>query len=402
VRILVVYPDTFDRASFARLATHDFLFFDDAPSHWRPDPAFDPVDYLDRCLAFAKREKVDAVVSTHDLGDLIAAIVARELGLRGPSPEAVFLCLHKYYGRQREADPIRCTALPLFETPPPIAYPAYFKPPWLKLGLLGFKLENDDDLRRALEVARAEYPAWSRQYAPLFARAVDIEKYPLAGADVMLIEEFIEGPQVTVEGWVRGGRVNIWAITDTNTYRGTRVIDNFSLPSRWDGETQEAMARYAADAITRMGFDNGFFNAELWKTANGLRLTEVNGRAAVCFAGLYHGALGANIFAAVADLACGAAGFSPPDGGLKAAAPRVAGQFNVLTFEEGRAADLVDFAEAAKFPELGIYHEPETVIRPTSEFGAVLGQIELSGDSYEAIHQKAEEIRHRVARPLRF
>jgi hypothetical protein len=397
MRILVTYPDSFDRASFARLSDHDFLFFDDAPSHWRPDPAFDPVDYLDRCLAFARREKVDAVVSTHDLGDLIAAIVARELGLRGPSPEAVFLCLHKYYGRQREADPVRCTALPLFEPPPAIEYPAYFKAPWLKLGLLGFKLENDDDLRRALEVARREYPAWSRQYAPLFARAVDVGKYPLAAADVMLVEEFIEGPQVTVEGWVRGGRVNIWAITDTNTYPGTRVIDNFSLPSRWDGETQEAMARYAADAIVRMGFDDGFFNAELWKTADGLRLTEVNGRAAVCFAGLYDGALGANIFAAVADVACG----NDPRQ-LPARGEAVAGQFNVLTFEEGRTEDLVDFGEAAKFPELGIYHDPETVIRPTSEFGAVLGQIELSGDGYDAIHQKAEEIRRRVARPLRF
>jgi len=397
MRILVTYPDPFDRASFARLTHHDFLFFDDAPSHWRPDPAFDPVGYLDRCLAFARRERVDAVVSTHDLGDLIAAIVGQELGLRGPSPEAVFLCLHKYYGRQREADPVRCTALPLFKTPPPIEYPAYFKPPWLKLGLLGFKLENDDDLRRALEVARREYPAWSRQYAPLFARAIDIEKYPLAAADVVLVEEFVEGPQVTVEGWVRGGRVNIWAITDTNTYPGTRIIDNFSLPSRWDGETQEAMARYAADAVARMGFDDGFFNAELWKTADGLRLTEVNGRAAVCFAGLYDGALGANIFAAVADVACGNDPQLLPGRGNA-----VAGQFNVLTFLEGRAADLVDFAEAAKFPELGIYHEPETVIRPTSEFGAVLGQIELSGDSYEAIHQKAEEIRRRVAPPLRF
>jgi hypothetical protein len=396
MRLLVVYPDSFDRASFARLTNHHCLFFDDAPSHWRPDPAFNPLDYLDRCLAFARREKVDAVVSTHDLGDLIAAIVARELGLRGPSPEAVFLCLHKYYGRQREADPVRCIALPLSEPPPPIAYPAYFKPPWLKLGLLGFKLENDDDLRRAMEVARRDYPAWSRQYAPLFARAVNSETYPLAAADVMLVEEFIEGPQVTVEGWVRGGRVNIWAITDTNTYPGTRVIDNFSLPSRWDGETQEAMARYASDAILRVGFDDGFFNAELWKTAEGLRLTELNGRAAVCFAGLYNGALGADIFAAVADVACGT------DPQLPASTERVAGQFNVLTFDEGRAGDLMDFEQAAKFPELGIYHDPDTVIRPASEFGAVLGQIELCGDDYDAIHQKAEEIRRRVVRPLRF
>jgi hypothetical protein len=391
MRILVVYPDPFDRASFERLPHHDFLFFHDAPSHWRPDPALDPLDYLDRCLTFAKREKVDAVVSTHDLGDLIAAIVARELGLRGPSPESVFLCLHKYYGRQREADPVRCTALPLLETPPPIEYPAYFKPPWLKLGLLGFKLESNDDLRRALEVARREYPAWSRQYAPLFARAVDVGKYPLAAADIMLVEQFIEGPQVTVEGWVRGGRVNIWAITDTNTYPGTRVIDNFSLPSRFDGETQEAMARYASDAITRMGFDDGFFNAELWKTADGLRLTEVNGRAAVCFAGLYNGALAADIFAAVADVACGG---DPRQ--LPARGEAVAGQFNVLTFDEGRAADLVDFGEAAKFPEVVLYHAPDDVVRPTSEFGAVLGQIELSGPDYEAIHQKAEEIRRRV------
>jgi hypothetical protein len=397
VRILVVYPDSYDRASFVRVAGHEFLFFDDAPSHWRPDPSFDPLDYLDRCLAFARRERVDAVVSTHDLGDLIAAVVARELGLRGPSPEAVFLCLHKYYGRQREADPVRCTAVPLFETPPRIDYPAYFKPPWLKLGLLGFKLENDDDYARALDVARREYPAWARQYAPLFARAVDPEDYPLAAADIMLVEEFVEGPQVTVEGWVQRGQVNIWAITDTNTYPGTRVIDNFSLPSRHDPESLEAMARYAADAVARLGFDDGFFNAELWKSAGGFRLTEINGRAAVCFAGLYHAALGADIFTAIADIACGDPPRQVPRG-----SGEVAGQFNVITFAEGRTRELVDLEEAARIPDLAIYHQPDEVIRPASEFGAVLGQIELSGPSYDVIHQKAEEIRLRVAAPLRF
>ena len=397
MRILVVYPDPFDRASFERVPGHDFLFFEPAPSHWRPDPSFDPIDYLDRCLAFARRHDVDAVVSTHDLGDLIAAIVARELGLRGPSPESVFLCLHKYYGRRREAEPVRCIAVPLFEQPPRIDYPAYFKPPWLKLGLLAFKLENDADLQRALEIARREYPAWSRQYAPLFARAVDAETYPLAAADVMLVEEFVEGPQVTVEGWVRGGSANIWAITDTNTYSGTRVIDNFSLPSRHDAETLEAMSRYAADAVARLGFDNGFFNAELWKTADGLRLTEVNGRAAVCFTGLYHAALGADIFTAIADLACGNEPREIPHG-----TGTVSGQFNVITFANGLAGELVDFEEARRIPELAIYHDRNDLIRPASEFGAVLGQIELSGSSYEAIHQKAEEIRRRVAVPLRF
>lgn len=40
---------------------------------------------------------INAVVSTHDLGDLIAAVLADEAQLLGPSPEAVFLCLHKLY-----------------------------------------------------------------------------------------------------------------------------------------------------------------------------------------------------------------------------------------------------------------------------------------------------------------
>ena len=229
-----------------------------------------------------------------------------------------------------------------------------------------------------------------------------METYPLAAADIVLIEEFVDGPQVTVEGWVRGGRVNIWAITDTNTYPGTRAIDNFSLPSRHDGETLEAMAHYAADAIVRMGFDDGFFNAELWKTAEGLRLTEINGRAAVCFAGLYRAALGLDIFAAVADLATGAATFRPPFEGLKPAAPIVAGQFNILTFAEGKTRELIDLRAAEQIPEVAIYHDPEDVIRPASEFGAVVGQIELSGMSYEAIHQKANEIRRRVTAQRRF
>ena len=391
MRILVVFPDSFDRARFARVAHHQFLFFDDAPPHWRPDPAFDPLDYLDRALAFARRERVDAVVSTHDLGDLVAAIVARELRLPGPSPESVFLCLHKYYGRRVEADPIRCVALPLFETPPPLAYPAWLKPPWLKLGILGFELRSDDDLRRALAIARRELPAWSRQYAPLFARAVDLAKYPLAAQDIMLAEQVIDAPQVTVEGWVSDGRPNVWAITDTNTVPGRRAIDNFSLPSRHDGETLEAMARAACDAILRTGFDNGFFNAELWRTPDGIRLTELNGRAAASFANLYDAALDADIFAAIADVACGA----DPEP-LPRATGRVAGQFSIITSGEGRAGELIDFDQAARVPELDLLYGADDEIRQAGAFGVLLAQVELSGASYDAIHRKAGEIRRRL------
>jgi hypothetical protein len=101
--------------------------------------------------------------------------------------------LHKLYGRRAEVDPIWCQPVLLDEVLPALTYPAYMKAPWLKLGLLGFKLESDDDARVALELARRELPAWTRQYYPLFAAAVDLAKYPLATTDMMLVEELSKG-----------------------------------------------------------------------------------------------------------------------------------------------------------------------------------------------------------------
>jgi len=224
-----------------------------------------------------------------------------------------------------------------------------------------------------------------------FARAIDTGKYPLATADMMLVEEFVDGPQVTVEGWVQDGETHIWAVTDTNTYPGTRIIDNFSLPSRFPDEVQESMTRYAKDAIRRYDFQDGFFNVELWQTERGLRLTEVNGRAAVCFAGIYDPVLGASIFEAVADVACGL-----PPRALPQATGRVAGQFNLITFAEDHAGNLADYTVAETIPELSLFRADDEYVKPMSEFGVVLGQLEIVGDSYGEIHARAEDVRRRV------
>ena len=384
----MICSDGFDRWAFERVVGHRFHFVDAGISHWEASPEFDPLAYLERCREAIREHHVDAVVSTHDLGDLIAAVLADEAGLPGPSPEAVFLCLHKLYGRRAERDPIRCQALLLGEPLPPLTYPAYLKAPWLKLGLLGFKLDSDDDARAAMDLARRELPAWTRQYYPLFAAAIDLAKYPLATTDMMLVEEFVEGRQVTVEGWSLEGDIQIWAMTDTNTFAGSRVIDNFSTPSRVDGETAATLREKTIETIRAFGFDGGFFNIEFWLTADGVRLTEVNGRSAACFGGIYELALGADIFAAVADVACGR-----PPRALPRPGARVAGQFNVITFDDDLAGNLLDYDAARAIPEFSAFRIASERVRPVSEFGVVLGQIEIAGDSYADIQTRAEGMR---------
>jgi hypothetical protein len=279
----------------------------------------------------------------------------------------------------------------LDEPLPGLTYPAYLKAPWLKLGLLGFKVTSDDETLAAMELARRELPAWTRQYYPLFARAVDLAKHPLATTDMMLVEEFVDGRQVTVEGWSLDGEIRIWAMTDTNTFGGKRVIDNFSTPSRVDKETAEILRNKTIDTIRAFGFDGGFFNIEFWLTGDGVRLTEVNGRSAACFGGIYDLALGADIFAAVADVATGRAPRALPRAG-----GQVAGQFNVIAFDDDLAGNLLDYEAAATMPEFSAFRRAEERVRPLSEFGVVLGQFEIVGDSYGEIHQRAAAMRRKL------
>jgi hypothetical protein len=71
----------------------------------------------------------------------------------------------------------------------------------------------------------------------------------------------------------------------------------------------------------------------------------------------------------------------------------VAGQFNVITFDDDLAGNLLDYEAAKLIPEFSAFRRVDERVRPVSEFGVVLGQIEIAGDSYAEIHARAEEMR---------
>ena len=74
----------------------------------------------------------------------------------------------------------------------------------------------------------------------------------------------------------------------------------------------------------------------------------------------------------------------------------MAGQFNVITFDDDLAGNLLDYDAAAAMPEFSAFRKADERVRPVSEFGVVLGQIEIVGDYYDAVHERAEELRRRL------
>jgi len=394
MEVLITCPSQRDRNAVANLSGYNFHLLDAPLNPRTPSPELDLLAYIDQCRDYVRTHHIDAIFYSRDVADLVAAALCEEFGFPGPSVESVFLCIHKYYSRKRESSPIRCDYIDLQDEQPRItAYPCYLKPPWLNLGILGFKLESPEDLRPALAVARRDYSAWSPLYYPFFRRYVDLEKYPLATRDIMLVEEFVEGRQVTVEGWVYHKEPYVWAITDTNTYPESRVIDNFSLPSRHPAPIQRLLAQRAKEAIHNVGLDNGFFNIEFWCHDDAVTLTEINGRAATCFYNLYRRCLGACVYEAGLQLACG----RNPSVNL-GAAKAVGGQFNFITFAEDRADRLFDFARARAISGLTLYFSETEQVKQMSEFGIVLAQLDLFGSSYEEIHAEAERLRRLLLR----
>lgn len=389
MEVFITCPSQRDRNALARIKGYNFHLLDAPLNPRTPSPELDLLTYIAQCQAYIRTHRIDAIFYSRDVADLVAAALCEEFGFRGPSIESIFLCLHKYYSRRCEPSPIRCDYIDLYDANPQITtYPCYLKPPWLNLGILGFKLNSADDLQRALTIARRDYGAWSPLYYPFFRRYIDLQKYPLATRDIMLVEDFVDGPQVTVEGWVFEKQVHIWAITDTNTYAGTRVIDNFSLPSRQPAHIQARLAQRATEAITNIGLDNGCFNIEFWCHEDDVTLTEVNGRAATCFYNLYRHCLGVCVYEAGLALACGQ---KPTIETTRSEI--VGGQFNFITFGEDWAENLLDFDRARAIPQLTLYVSEGDWVKQVSEFGIVLAQIDLFGRSYAEIRAEANRLR---------
>lgn len=315
-RVLVVCPTDWDERQLAALpdevrARHELVFDElhDADVRWDLDLAA----YVDERVR-RHRGEIDGVLSSSDYpGVLVAAAIAAELGLSGPPPESVLRASHKYYSRlvQRETVPDVVPRFALFDPadertwPRDEDFPCFVKPVKGSFSLFARRIEDRRALRAfAASPALAEFRAY---YVAMFdafaARHVRFEH----GARAFLAEEPVGGAQVTVEGWVQGGRAHVLGIVDTAFHPGTRSFASFDYPSRLDAAVQERMGRAACAVALALGLDHTLFNVEMFHDpeSDRLALIEVNPRLCGQFGDLYEKVDGTNGFELALALACG-------------------------------------------------------------------------------------------------
>ncbi|MFE5285969.1 ATP-grasp domain-containing protein [Nocardia sp. NPDC056611] len=243
----------------------------------------------------------DGVLSSCDYYLPAVAAVAAELGLPGPSREAVAAACDKARTRRicgaagvpGPEFAVAATDADALEAAKRIGYPVVVKPVDLCGGMFVRRVDDAAQLRAALgEITGFPVNARGQQ------RAAEV-----------LVEQHLEGPEFSVETVTFDGRTTVVGITDKQLTGAPWFIEaGHMFPALLEPAAESAIADVARAAIAALGLDNTVAHVEIRLTASGPRLVEVNPRpAGNRITELVRRVTGIDLAAVCADLALGRA-----------------------------------------------------------------------------------------------
>jgi len=219
-------------------------------------------------LEAARKHRIDGIMTlASDMPIQTVAVVSKELGLVGVSEDTALKATNKAYMRDalKEANvPIplyyRVQGIQAFKDAVDRIQSAGYKcivKPADNSGSRGVDLLDDNvDLDRAYD--------YTRQYS----RSGEV-----------VVEEFMEGPEVSVETIAVNGVVHVIQITDKVTTGAPYFVEmGHSQPSQLDADTQTRIKQVAIAANKAIGIVNGPSHTEIKVTKDGPKIVELGAR----------------------------------------------------------------------------------------------------------------------------
>jgi biotin carboxylase len=98
---------------------------------------------------------------------------------------------------------------------------------------------------------------------------------------IWLLEEYMDGEEVSVEAWTLDGKTTVLGITDKSLTGFPYFIeDGHMFPADLDEQQAQAIEDYLVAVLRAVGHDHGVSHTEIKLTAQGLRVVEINSRPA--------------------------------------------------------------------------------------------------------------------------
>lgn len=278
-RLLVIGPgeEAYRRYALEQMSrSYELVLIAGAPERWERAFVADAVvaDVTDAAAVVAaaldiqSRQRVGGVLTWDEAALGPAAAVAAKLGLPSP-PATVLACRDKW--RQREA--FASTAVPSARAgfadtveeaercAAEVGYPVVVKP---------------RRLAGSIAVRRADSPIELRRAATDALAAAD---FRLGTSGGVVVEEFLDGPEISVDSWVADGAAEPVVLA----YKTTGFPPHFEetghlVPDEVDSRLWAAVRDVVVQAHAALKLTRLVTHTELRLTVDGPKVVEVNGR----------------------------------------------------------------------------------------------------------------------------
>ena len=207
-------------------------------------------------VELAQRVPFDAVVAVDDQGVLVAALAAERLGLAHNPPEAIMAACDK--AAMREAFASVALPQPAFRVVVGGAQVASLA------GEVGFPcVVKPVSLSASRGVIRADTPMEAEVAATRIREILRQAGEDPAG--LLLVERYIPGAEVAVEGMLRAGELELVAVFDKpDPLEGPYFEETiYVTPSRLPTSTLTTIGRLTSEAVAALGLVEGPIHAEL-------------------------------------------------------------------------------------------------------------------------------------------
>jgi anaerobic selenocysteine-containing dehydrogenase/biotin carboxylase len=329
-------------------------------------------------VAFAREQQVEGVITTFDSAVPVMAHVAQTLGLHGPSPEAAAALRDKHAMRKRFAElglPSAASILvhtldEAIRAAAEIGYPVVVKPT-VGTGSAGVVLaHSESEIENAFRIARAV--------------GLDFN-----GTEDLVVEEYLDGLEVTVDALVFDGEVLFHNISDNPDLMSGPYFSEveFITPTAFPAEIEQAAYQANEQTINGFGLNFAVVHSEMRMTSRGPRLLELHPRpAGQRVPQIIKRSLGIDLFGAAIEIALGhRPTITPVRGGYAG--------YRCLCPEQPGVLRAINGVDAARNSP-GVF-DIELTVQPGTRMATVpevvqqdAGYVYATADTYEEVHRR--------------
>ncbi len=224
---------------------------------------------LEVARRYHKTMGIDGVMTLACDVPLTVAVVAKALGLPGLSPEVARITQDKLLMKQKLAE--SRIPVPRFQSTRTyeealkacreIGFPVVIKPIDNSAARGVSLVDNEEQLHQAFE--------WAMKHR--FRK------------ELLLIEEFLPGPQISTESLIYKGKIYTTGFADRNyelnhIFKPHFLEDGHTIPSELPVGDQEAIIRLVENAIPALGIDSGVGKGDIVLTPEGPKVLEFAAR----------------------------------------------------------------------------------------------------------------------------